>query len=182
MLRGIQVKAVKSITGVLCTHSGTTITSGIPITKANSSSTLQQNDDISFYKMVDVFYDKAAALVEDNLVETFPSKKLSDDEKQKRVKGILTAIKPCQHVISISFPIKRDNGQIEMVDGWRAQHSQHRTPCKGGLFVKLRWRCCGIRLMAREGIVVRHQNVLYPSNLIQVKYFVKCHYTPLSVL
>lgn len=42
-------------------------------------------------------------------------------------------MQPCDHIIEISFPVRRDSGDYEMVTGYRAQHSTHRTPCKGGL-------------------------------------------------
>ena len=37
------------------------------------------------------------------------------------------------HVLEVNFPLQRDDGSIEMISGYRAQHSHHRTPCKGGI-------------------------------------------------
>ncbi|MEQ2304883.1 glutamate dehydrogenase [Ameca splendens] len=95
-------------------------------------------DDPNFFKMVEGFYDRGAAIVEDKLVEDLRTRE-SSEQKRQRVRGILSIIKPCNHVLSVSFPIKRDNGEWEVVEGYRAQHSQHRTPCKGG---KNRVRTC----------------------------------------
>lgn len=46
--------------------------------------------------------------------------------------GTLDVMKPCADVLSVMFPIRRDNGAFELIQGYRAQHSHHRTPCKGG--------------------------------------------------
>uniref|UniRef100_A0AAQ6IFD1 Glutamate dehydrogenase n=1 Tax=Anabas testudineus TaxID=64144 RepID=A0AAQ6IFD1_ANATE len=89
-------------------------------------------DDPNFFKMVEGFFDRGSAIVEDKLVEDLKTRE-SPEQKRHRVRGILRIIKPCNHVLSVSFPIKRDNGEWEVVEGYRAQHSQHRTPCKGGI-------------------------------------------------
>lgn len=47
--------------------------------------------------------------------------------------GILEQIKACNAVYRMRFPIKRDNGKIEVIEAYRVQHSQHKTPCKGGI-------------------------------------------------
>jgi len=66
------------------------------------------------------------------LIKENKSKKTSE-EKTKHVQGVLTMIRNCNYVIQINFPIRRDDGSFEMITGWRAQHSLHRTPCKGGI-------------------------------------------------
>ncbi len=46
---------------------------------------------------------------------------------------LLSQIRACNSVYYVSFPIRRDDGSIEVVDAWRAEHSQHRSPTKGGI-------------------------------------------------
>ncbi|XP_037609928.1 glutamate dehydrogenase 1b isoform X2 [Sebastes umbrosus] len=89
-------------------------------------------DDPNFFRMVEGFFDRGASIVEDKLVEDLRTRE-TPEQKRNRVRGILRIIKPCNHVLSVCFPIKRDNGEWEVIEGYRAQHSQHRTPCKGGI-------------------------------------------------
>ncbi len=46
--------------------------------------------------------------------------------------GLLEQIKACNNTLSVSFPLERDDGSVEVIQGWRAQHSNHKTPLKGG--------------------------------------------------
>ena len=48
-------------------------------------------------------------------------------------RGILEQIKACNAVFRIKFPIKRDDGKVEVIEAYRVQHSHHKTPCKGGI-------------------------------------------------
>ncbi|XP_013779619.1 glutamate dehydrogenase, mitochondrial-like [Limulus polyphemus] len=93
---------------------------------------VEDAEDPSFFHMVGFFYHRGWQVVEDKLVEEFKGK-LSLEEKRKKVRGYLGLLGPCHSILEISFPLKRDNGEYEMIRGWRAQHSQHRTPCKGGI-------------------------------------------------
>jgi glutamate dehydrogenase (NAD(P)+) len=68
----------------------------------------------SFFENVEKSFDKAAKFT-------------------KWDAGILEQIKACNSVYRMRFPIKRDNGSIEVMEAYRVQHSQHKTPCKGGI-------------------------------------------------
>lgn len=46
--------------------------------------------------------------------------------------GIANAIKKCDATIEVNFPVEI-NGQLEVFTGWRAVHSSHRLPAKGGI-------------------------------------------------
>ncbi|XP_067671443.1 glutamate dehydrogenase, mitochondrial-like isoform X2 [Haliotis asinina] len=104
------------------------------VSRPYSSEIAEKSDDeLSFNETVDKFFDKASALIEERLVHDVKGRNMTHEDKVKRVRGILKIIKPCNHICSMSFPIKRDNGEYEVIEAYRAQHSQHRTPCKGGI-------------------------------------------------
>ncbi len=46
--------------------------------------------------------------------------------------GIANAIKACEAIIEVNFAVKI-KGKTEVFTGWRATHSTHRLPAKGGL-------------------------------------------------
>ncbi len=46
--------------------------------------------------------------------------------------GLLQQIKVCNSVYFVQFPVKFGN-RYEIMKGWRAEHSQHRKPLKGGI-------------------------------------------------
>ena len=47
--------------------------------------------------------------------------------------GILEQIKACNAVYRMKFPVRMDDGRIEVIEAYRVQHSHHKTPCKGGI-------------------------------------------------
>lgn len=70
--------------------------------------------DYSFFESVNQSFDKAAKFT-------------------KWDPGILEQIKACNAVYRMKFPVKMDDGRIEVIEAYRVQHSQHKTPCKGGI-------------------------------------------------
>lgn len=47
--------------------------------------------------------------------------------------SLLNLIKQCHSVIRFNIPIRRDNGTLETITCYRAQHSHYKLPVKGGL-------------------------------------------------
>ncbi|XP_047472683.1 glutamate dehydrogenase, mitochondrial-like isoform X3 [Penaeus chinensis] len=89
-------------------------------------------EDPSFFEMVEYFFHRGCQVVEDQLVEEM-KERIPLEEKRNKTRGILNIMEPCHHVLEVAFPVKRDNGTYEMIHGYRAQHSLHRTPTKGGI-------------------------------------------------
>eukprot|EP00090_Calanus_glacialis_P012816 TRINITY_DN2143_c0_g1_i1.p1 TRINITY_DN2143_c0_g1~~TRINITY_DN2143_c0_g1_i1.p1 ORF type:complete len:557 (-),score=148.58 TRINITY_DN2143_c0_g1_i1:66-1736(-) len=91
-------------------------------------------DDPGFFESVEYFFHKACVIAEDTLIdENMKSVRASREEKVKKAHGILKIIEPCAHILEVNFPVLRDDGNYEMITGYRAQHSHHRSPCKGGI-------------------------------------------------
>jgi glutamate dehydrogenase (NAD(P)+) len=67
----------------------------------------------SFFDTVNIYFEKAAALT------GYP-------------RGLLDQIKVCNSVYAFQFPLRRGE-KLEVISGWRVQHSHHRLPVKGGI-------------------------------------------------
>lgn len=48
-------------------------------------------------------------------------------------KGVLESLKSCQTTLSFTLPMQLDNGSVKIVKAYRALHSAHRLPTKGGI-------------------------------------------------
>jgi len=129
----------RQITKNLANAAKPAITKPLLATSTRSMFHVVPEDEPTFYQMVEIFFERSADLVEDKIIADLtkthkPSKRgLSLENKIAHAKGIIAAMKPCNHVLQVNFPLKRDNGEYEMIQGYRAQHSQHRLPTKGGM-------------------------------------------------
>lgn len=47
--------------------------------------------------------------------------------------GLLDQVRTCNAIIRLRFPVKDDDGSIKVVEAYRAEHSHHRLPTKGGI-------------------------------------------------
>lgn len=72
----------------------------------------------------------------DNQYSFFADVAKSFDKAAKFTKwdlGVLAQIKACNAVYRMRFPVKKDDGSIEVIEAYRVQHSHHKAPCKGGI-------------------------------------------------
>ncbi len=51
----------------------------------------------------------------------------------KHPKGLVDQIMACNSVYKFTFPLRRDDGSYEVIEGFRVQHSHHKSPVKGGI-------------------------------------------------
>src|SRR4026208_2325000 len=75
---------------------------------------MSSHQPYSFFQSVEKSFDKAAKFTQFD-------------------PGILEQIKACNSVYQMRFPLKRDDGSVEVIEAYRVQHSHHKTPCKGGI-------------------------------------------------
>ncbi len=47
--------------------------------------------------------------------------------------GLLEQVKSCGAVYRMRFPVRKDDGTIAVIEAFRAEHSYHRMPAKGGI-------------------------------------------------
>ncbi|KAG7190550.1 hypothetical protein KM043_006649 [Ampulex compressa] len=91
-------------------------------------------EDPNFFEMVEYHYHRAVMVMEDSFLKDLQKHhNMSEEGRIRRVKGIIAVMSVCQNTLEITFPIQRDNGEYEIITGYRAHHNTHRLPCKGGV-------------------------------------------------
>lgn len=85
-----------------------------------------------FFDMVEYFFHRGVQVAEEQLIADM--KGTDKEANRKKAKGIFKIMETCSKILEINFPIKLDNGEYQMIHGYRAQHSSHRQPTKGGKF------------------------------------------------
>jgi glutamate dehydrogenase (NAD(P)+) len=68
----------------------------------------------NFFEEVNQYFDQAARFTD------YPS-------------GLLSQIRGCNSVYRFDFPLRRQDGRIDVIRAWRVEHSHHKLPVKGGI-------------------------------------------------
>jgi glutamate dehydrogenase (NAD(P)+) len=98
---------------------------------------------VSFVEQVNRYFDVAARLT-------------------KHPESLLRQIRECNFVGHFAFPVERDDGQIQVIHAWRAQHSNHKLPTKGG--IRYSPGVCEDEVMALAGLMT------YKCAIVDVPY------------
>lgn len=124
----------------LCRASAVELTNSrcaaLSTSSVRSSASEGDDEEPQFLEMVSIYADNAHALALDSLLSYKPApgqRAVDQATREHRIRGTLEIIKPTNNAIEVTFPIKRDSGEIQLITGYRAQHSHHRSPCKGGI-------------------------------------------------
>lgn len=68
----------------------------------------------TFFQSVSKYFDRAAS-------------------HTKLKPGMLKQVKACNSIYRMRFPVRKDDGEIKVIEAFRAEHSHHRLPTKGGI-------------------------------------------------
>jgi len=99
-------------------------------------------EDLNFNRIVDQQFDNAA-----RYLKIHPS--------------LLAQIKACKNVYYFQFPVRFDD-HYEIFEGWRAEHSQHKKPVKGGTRYS--------ELVSRDEIMALAALMTYKCALVDVPF------------
>ncbi|EDV42493.1 uncharacterized protein Dana_GF18014 [Drosophila ananassae] len=95
---------------------------------------VETDTDPEFSSMVLYYYHKAAQAMEPELIKSMDKyTHMKPEERKARVSAILNLIGSVSTSVEVNFPIIRQDGNYEIVTGYRAHHVRHRLPLKGGI-------------------------------------------------
>jgi len=105
-------------------------------------------DNPKFYAMVLEFTEASADILENKLLEAnqielgrhenvmkaqLDALKRTSEQRRKTIHGIFDFMLPCKSILETNFRVRMDDDTHKVFTGYRAQHSHHRLPTKGGM-------------------------------------------------
>jgi len=106
-------------------------------------------DNPKFYSMVLEFTEASADILENKLLSENEVQFMGHDEnaikaqmdaisrsmeqRRKSIQGIFDFMLPCKSILQTNFRVRMDDDTQKVFSGYRAQHSHHRLPTKGGM-------------------------------------------------
>ncbi|KAH7292840.1 hypothetical protein KP509_28G001200 [Ceratopteris richardii] len=84
------------------------------------SSTCVATGEPTFLEAVDIYFEKAAKLA------------AATPDILNQIKSA-SKLQACNNLLKLQFPLKRSDGTVQLIEAYRAQHSHHRLPVKGGI-------------------------------------------------
>jgi len=115
-----------------------------------ASSSIGRYQEPSFYQMVNISEDNHIKVVEKDIVATAHEKfdvfhhdckttreralvELCEHAEADRTRGIFNTLRGTAKMCHFEFTLKRDDGEFVQIKAYRAQHSTHKKPSKGGI-------------------------------------------------
>ncbi|KAI3643865.1 hypothetical protein MP228_010029 [Amoeboaphelidium protococcarum] len=86
----------------------------LKLSKRSFATPVSSSDEPNFMESVSIYFDKAASI-------------------SKIDSATLAHMKATDAVLSITFPIQREDGSFEVIEAYRCHDSRHRLPVKGGI-------------------------------------------------
>jgi len=117
-------------------------------TTARAASAAAGKDNPKFYSMVLEFTEESADILENKLLQEnevqlgrssqvmkdqYEAMKRSVEQRRKTIQGIFDFMLPCKSILETNFRVRMDDDSHKVFSGYRAQHSHHRLPTKGGM-------------------------------------------------
>lgn len=115
---------------------------------ARLASSAGGTDNPKFYAMVLEFTEASADILENKLLAEnevqlgrhenvmkaqLDAMKRTSEQRRKTIHGIFDFMLPCKSILETHFRVRMDDDTHKVFSGYRAQHSHHRLPTKGGM-------------------------------------------------
>lgn len=94
---------------------------------------IHNQEDPGFYESVEYFFHRAIIQMIPEFDASIRERKFTDEDPALRRNGIIMLMQNYNAMLHVQFPFRKDNGEYELIQGFRCHHCTHKKPTKGGI-------------------------------------------------